>query len=174
MIKNIKDLGPISRIVTDGFFAANTNFITYQLEKLTTFFSLESTFVSCNFPSSLQSMIVCCAQKTGVIVAYAELDNRNFTKQAPSYPNFPYMYNLAVDKKHQRKGIAKALISFCEGRCIQMWGEDTLFLKVKKSNQVALELYQGLGYEIISSEVGNSKVSNNKGEVLYILKKELN
>lgn len=167
-----KDLGSISRIMTDGFFAKNTNFITFQLEKLTTYFSVEATFMSCDFPNSLQSMIICCKQSTGAIVGYAELDNRNFTKQAPSYPNFPYMCNLVVDKKYQGMYIGKALVYYCEDRCLQMWGENKLYLKVKKSNYVALELYQSLGYEVISTIIGDSKVSNNLGDMLFVLRKE--
>ena len=70
---------------------SNINFFTFQLEKLTKYFSAEMKHLSCNFPNSLKSIIIYYEQSTGTIVGYAVLGNRNFTKKATSYHKIPYI-----------------------------------------------------------------------------------
>jgi len=114
-------------------------------------------------------MLLCCSSESGNIVGFAEIDAVQATDITNAAPR-PYMCNLAVDRYHQRKGIAKALIASCEERCIQ-WGESCLHLKVREENNAALQLYKKLGYFVIS--MIQQKNQANKEEVVYILKKNL-
>ena len=61
-----------------------------------------------------------------------------------------YMYNLAVDKRWKRKGIASELVKACEEFVSDMHDnciEKRLYLRVRNSNDAAVALYQKLGYE---------------------------
>lgn len=139
------DLGTAARLLTDGFFANNTNFITYRLERLKTFLSLESTFPSRN--DELHTMIVACRKTDGLVLGFAELDARPTTIKDPSTSPSPrpYMCNLVVDQKWRRQGIATALVEECERRARE-WGEKEMFLKVREGNAAAIAMYQSMGY----------------------------
>jgi ribosomal protein S18 acetylase RimI-like enzyme len=170
------DLGPAARILTEEFYSHKTNFITFQIERLKTVLSLESTFPNQNslrkdyLRQTLQRMIVACDAKNGQVVGFAEVDARSLS----SYKNGSsgneasltegasddilrsYMYNLAVDKKWKRKGIASALVQACEQYVSDMHDlcvEKRLYLRVRKSNHAAIALYESLGYREMSPEV---------------------
>ena len=143
------DLGSAARILTDGFYG-NTNFITYNIERLNTFLSLESTFPSQSSDTVVHSMVVACRQSDGKVLGFAELDGRP-TEDPEAAPR-PYMCNLAVDKKWKRQGIAKALVKQCEEKAIE-WGKGEMYLKVRERNQAATSMYQSIGYEVQSINV---------------------
>jgi len=187
------DLGPAARILTEEFYSQKTNFITFQIERLKTVLSLESTFPNkqtliqneySKRPTSLQKMIVACDAKDGKVVGFAEVDARSFrgkpnningdgdkeseaTSAAQQYSTADssssnneilrsYMYNLAVDKKWKRNGIASALVRACEqfvsdahaDSCM----ERRLYLRVRKCNIAAIALYESLGYRAMEPE----------------------
>lgn len=119
------DLGPAAHILTEAFYSHRTNFITFQIEKLKTALSLESTFKQRNNP--MGQMFVACSSVTGKVVGFAEVDVCSLKKDCDEVRECsiddsgksndlprPYMYNLAVDKRWQRKGIATALVTACE------------------------------------------------------------
>jgi len=81
------DLGPAARILTEEFYSQKTNFVTFQIERLKTVLSLESTFPNkqtviqtdkAKRLTSLQKMIVACDAKDGKVVGFAEVDARSF------------------------------------------------------------------------------------------------
>jgi ribosomal protein S18 acetylase RimI-like enzyme len=186
-----KDLSSAARILTEEFYSHRTNFITFQIERLKTVLSLESTFP--NQRSSLrnehtrrtlQRMIVACDARNGQVVGFAEVDarplvgNRSTVSENESSPNEgttsddilrSYMYNLAVDKKWKRKGIASALVHACErfvGDTHDLCVEKRLYLRVRKSNLAAIALYESLGYRAMSPEVIHmSKEDINSGSL---------
>jgi ribosomal protein S18 acetylase RimI-like enzyme len=61
--------------------------------------------------------------------------------------SFPYLSNLAVSPSHQRKGIARQLLTKCEQISLE-WGYDRLFLHVLDHNLPAKHLYYSKGYEL--------------------------
>jgi ribosomal protein S18 acetylase RimI-like enzyme len=134
------DMGTASRILADGFFG-DRDFITYQIEKLRTYLSLES-----DFPKARDQhvMLVACQNTNGKVVAVCDVDNRPNLKTER-----PYMCNLAVGKQWRGKGLAKALISQCE-EIVKEWGETDLHLKARQRNGAAIALYKSLGYAIES------------------------
>ena len=177
----ISDLGSVSTILTDGFFSDSTNIFTYQIEKLKTFLSLEACFP--RQPQIHKYLVACSSQqqnnKKEKVIGFIEIDCR-----PTSNPNLrrPYMCNLCVDSKWKRQGVATALIASCEKlafRCDRLEASE-LWLKVRKGNNIAIGMYEKLGYDIDSSEIvleeGNkSKSKNNKGvneTILLWMKKE--
>jgi ribosomal protein S18 acetylase RimI-like enzyme len=127
-------------------------------------------------------MIVACDAKNGQVVGFVEVDarplvgNRNSVTENESSPKEgtsdilrSYMYNLAVDKKWKRKGIASALVQACELFVLDMHDlcvEKRLYLRVRKSNRAAIALYESLGYREMPPEVIHmSKEDINRGSL---------
>ena len=163
-------LSPAAKILTEEFYAYRTNFITFQIERLKTVLSLESTFPNQD-PNSLkynkrirrplQQMLVACEAKGGKVIGFAEVDARplgknddgttRISENGTSSENIlrSYMYNLAVDKNWKRKGVASQLVKAAEEYVIDMHEEcveNRLYLRVRKSNEAAIGLYKSLGY----------------------------
>jgi len=198
-------LGPAARILTEEFYSKRTNFLTFQLERLKTVLSLESTFSNLSRRGEaaedmgysgppLQHMTVACDAKTGEVVGFAEVDARPLggrtTGAAASAPAEDhasedivrsYMYNLAVDKRWKRRGIASALVRRCEeyvadahDACL----EKRLYLRVRKCNRAAIALYEKMGYEEMPPErIALNKEDVNRGSLedgeLILLAKDL-
>ncbi|KAL7530293.1 hypothetical protein ACHAWF_003327 [Thalassiosira exigua] len=183
-------LGPAARILTEEFYSQRTTFISFQVERLKTVLSLESTFPNQTnslrkegTPRPLQRMIVACNAKDGRVIGFAEVDARPLgmknngisTDTVPEYSSSngdvlrSYMYNLAVDKKWKRRGVASALVEACENFVIDMHdscAEKRLYLRVRKCNQAAVSLYEKLGYiEMDPEEISLSKEDINSGSL---------
>eukprot|EP00569_Conticribra_weissflogii_P001223 CAMPEP_0171353960 /NCGR_PEP_ID=MMETSP0878-20121228/44459_1 /TAXON_ID=67004 /ORGANISM="Thalassiosira weissflogii, Strain CCMP1336" /LENGTH=395 /DNA_ID=CAMNT_0011859917 /DNA_START=20 /DNA_END=1208 /DNA_ORIENTATION=- len=190
VLSRCADLGPAARILTEEFYSHRTNFITFQIERLKTSLSLESTFPKrdstsrCDmFNQPLKQMFVACNNKDGTVLGFAEVDasplmtinyaeerNKN-SENSTNNIKRPYMYNLAVDKRWKRKGIARALIRECENfvrdrhkRRAEMVDFSSLnrkeesscsnsipqlFLKVWNNNTAAISLYKTMEYREI-------------------------
>lgn len=151
-------MGPASRILADGFFG-DRDFFTYQIQKLTTYLSLES-----DFPKERDQhiMLVACQANDGKVVAVCDVDNRPALKNQR-----PYMCNLAVDKGWRGKGLAKALISECENIAKEQWKDTKLKLKARQRNEAAISLYKSLGYQIDSEGYDASYMDH-----LVVMKKD--
>jgi ribosomal protein S18 acetylase RimI-like enzyme len=178
------DMGRASQILADGFFKGKVNFLLYQWERLETYLSLEANFPR---PGALHQVFVACDGQSGGVLGLAEVDvrptkTRNYKaadknssgKKETSTSDGPYMCNLAVDDQCQRQGIASALIQQCE-RQVQDWYIQTegnilcsLYLKVRASNQAAIQMYSKLDYMSFRQE--DEKKS---GETILVMRKEL-
>jgi len=162
-------LGPAARILTEEFYSGRTNLITFQIEKLKTTLSLESTYPgnTANAKSNrrLQQMFVACESTRGEVVGFAEVDARPLGGNSDDTRiNRSYMYNLAVDKKWKRKGIATELIQACEEFVVNMHelcAENRLYLRVRSCNDAAICLYKSLGYD----EVDPASISLTKEDI---------
>ena len=164
----IGDMGKASKILAEGFYKHKSNFIVYQLEKLETFLSLESCFPK---PNSFHEILVACDNHNGEVLGMVEVDARKETKGRGQ--DGPYMCNLAVDEGHKRKGIASALVRDGEEK-VQAWHSATdgnipnsLYLKVRQSNEAAVLMYDQLGYRSYMQE------ADIKGEVVLVMRKSL-
>ncbi|CAJ1937890.1 unnamed protein product [Cylindrotheca closterium] len=181
------DVGPASKILADGFFKDNTNFITYQFERLETWLSLDIGFPR---PNTRHELFVACEQSTGKVLGLAEVDARI---ERPTVCNGPYLCNVAVDLDHLRQGIATALVEKCEAQ-VQEWvyesvqkeaatlnekdSKDTstattsrlsssLHLKVRQNNAKAVTMYDKLGYQSILQEL------DKKNQTVLVMRKQL-
>ena len=162
------DLGSSARILTDGFYG-DTNFITYNIERLNTFLSLESTFPQPgSISGAVHSMLVACRQTDGKVLGFAEIDGRP-TKDENAAPR-PYMCNLAICPKWRRKGIAKALVQQSEDKAVQ-WGKTEMYLKVREANNAAINMYKSLGYEVQS--IKTEAMRGKPPQSVLLMKKEL-
>jgi ribosomal protein S18 acetylase RimI-like enzyme len=180
----IVHLSPAARILTEEFYSSR-NFITFQIERLKTTLSLESTYPGNSGNTSskrrqLQQMFVACESKTGKVVGFAEVDARPLGSNSDSNGvNRSYMYNLAVDKKWKRKGIASELIRVCEGYVSdvhELCAENRLYLRVRSCNHAAIALYRSLGYvevDPLSISLTKEDINSNSledGELILLAK----
>ena len=162
------DLGAAARILTDGFYG-DSNFITYNIERLNTFLSLESTFPQPgSVVGAVHSMLVACRQTDGKVLGFAEIDGRP-TKKENEAPR-PYMCNLAVCPKWRRRGLAKALVVQCEEKALK-WGKTDMYLKVREANDAATNMYKDLGYEVKSTKT--EEMRGKPPQSIVLMKKEL-
>lgn len=60
----------------------------------------------------------------------------------------PYFSDLAIDPEYRRRGIASALMIEAEQRAKNM-GFEELYLGVRSTNELALQMYSKIGYESI-------------------------
>jgi ribosomal protein S18 acetylase RimI-like enzyme len=172
------DMGPASKILSDGFFKSNTNFFTYQWERLQTYLSLESAFPT---RKSKHEMFVACCAKRGTVWGIVEIDARVATTNkltstgemvntttttnsstksrtgsddnegAPLGQDGPYICNLAVDEKYKRQGIATALVQECE-RQVQEWYNQDKAEEQAKLLQEANKTYSDNDINIINNK----------------------
>ncbi len=165
----MKDLGPVSDILTYGFFSQGTTFFTYQLERLKTYLSLESMFAhQQNLAKRDQQsiiMMVACRTYNGDVVGVCEVDNRLPQEKKQMLEYRPYMCNLAVDKNWRRRGVAKALVESCEEVALLRWGAQILYLKVREENIPAQILYKSLGYSVVSNSYQDDRAEEHQQSV---------
>jgi ribosomal protein S18 acetylase RimI-like enzyme len=177
------DMGRASKILADGFFKGQTNWLTYQWERLETYLSLESTFPKPNTPHVI---FVACDSQSGQVLGMVELDartkskNKGTTKNKDSNDGYdgPYMCNVAVDDGHLRKGIATALIRHCESQ-VQQWHVDSngdipcsVYLKVRSNNQAAIRMYSKLDYWCNDGALPD-EWDPKSGQAIYVMSKDL-
>ncbi|KAL7543113.1 hypothetical protein ACHAXR_013071 [Thalassiosira sp. AJA248-18] len=128
-------------------------------------------------------MIVACNAKNGQVIGFAEVDARPLgSSQSGGSTNSTsptddkskdilrsYMYNLAVDQKWKRKGIASELVRACEDFVLNMHTsciEKKLYLRVRKTNHAAVALYEKMGYKEMNPEtIELSKEDINSGSL---------
>lgn len=131
------DMDRASKILADGFFKGpRTNWFTYQYEKFITYLSLEANFPKNQQQRSRYEIYVASCVETGEVWGFVEIDARGTMGERTSKVyeksgGSPYMCNLAVDERHQRKGIASSLVYECE-RQVKEWYSDDESRRIKK------------------------------------------
>lgn len=69
----------------------------------------------------------------------------------PRTCRYPYLSNLAVERRHRRSGIGQQLLLASE-RTVQSWGFSELYLHVLENNLPARRLYTKAGYQLQTIE----------------------
>jgi ribosomal protein S18 acetylase RimI-like enzyme len=159
------EVGAAADILTDAFFKENTNFITYQWERLTTYLSLEGTYPR---PGDRRVIFVACHATNGRVLGLAEIDD--MPSKNPNDTPRPYMFNVAVGPKWRRKGIASALVLACEKFARTAWGKPQVYLKVRDTSKAAISMYESLGYTQRSARVERL---NSKYQNLIVMSKDI-
>ena len=135
------ELGHVVNIIIDGFYNPSA-FVRPYL------YLSELSRLQGNFPydNDVHSFLVACTMvdKQERIIGFVDVDRRDGKKMSDA-PR-PYLSDLAVHVEYRRIGVAKALVRNCEIESMN-WGKDYLYLRVDKSNDAALKMYQGLSYE---------------------------
>jgi len=107
------------------------------------------------------------------IIGFCDIDGRIPAADSPSLsplvPNVrrpqPYFSDLVIHPDYRRQGIGMALMTEAEKRASDM-GFDELYLGVKSTNKVALDMYSKIGYEFITPQgdmLAFLEVRTNKG-----------
>jgi ribosomal protein S18 acetylase RimI-like enzyme len=109
-----------------------------------------------NYPytdTDLHQMLVAVIDNQQV-VGFCDVDARP-CKTYPPLPR-PYLSDLAVDPKYRRRGIAKSLVQRGES-FLQKVPREELFIRVEETNQAAISMYTGLGYETVGIDTEKDK-----------------
>jgi ribosomal protein S18 acetylase RimI-like enzyme len=159
------ELGAVADIIIDSFYTSKTSWIKlYRLGELNR--------LQQNFPTTdtdLHQMLVAVTiDNHEKVVGFCDVDARpTGTGTHPPLPR-PYLSDLAVDPEYRRRGIAKSLVqrgeSFLQEIAVPP-GEE-LFIRVEESNQAAISMYKGLGYETVG-------IDEEKDKTIFRLWKKL-
>jgi ribosomal protein S18 acetylase RimI-like enzyme len=103
------------------------------------------------------------------VVGTVEVGVRTAERRRPSNYRYVYLSNLAVSRDFRRHGVAQELIKTCELLTIE-WGYTEIYLHVMGNNDRGRNLYQKLGYELVSSEFVWSILPWHRPERLYLRK----
>ena len=103
------------------------------------------------------------------VVGTIEVGVRNANYRQPAYHRYVYISNLAVSRDFRRRGVAQKLLLECE-QLTKSWGFTEIHLHVMGDNERGRNLYQKLGYEIISRELVWSFMPWHRPERLFLCK----
>jgi ribosomal protein S18 acetylase RimI-like enzyme len=103
------------------------------------------------------------------IAGTVEVGVRTAERYRQKQHRYVYLSNLAVSKDFRRLGVAQELIGSCEQITID-WGYSELHLHVMGDNERGRNLYQKLGYEIVSSDAVWSIIPWHRPERLFLRK----
>jgi len=82
---------------------------------------------------------------------------------------YVYISNLAVGRDFRRRGVAQQLLKDCE-QLAQSWGYSELHLHVMGDNERGRNLYEKLGYELVTTEYVWSILPWQRPERLFLCK----
>jgi ribosomal protein S18 acetylase RimI-like enzyme len=120
-------------------------------------------------PQQVCSIAVYREQEQDRVVGTIEVGVRTTNYRQPTPHRYVYISNLAVSRDFRRRGIAQELLTDCE-QLTKSWGYTDLHLHVMASNQRGRNLYQKLGYEIVSIEFVWSIFPWHRPERLFLRK----
>jgi ribosomal protein S18 acetylase RimI-like enzyme len=120
-------------------------------------------------PQQVCSIAVYREQEQDRVVGTIEVGVRTTNHRQPTPHRYVYISNLAVSRDFRRRGIAQELLTDCE-QLTKSWGYTDLHLHVMASNQRGRNLYQKLGYEIVSIEFVWSIFPWHRPERLFLRK----
>ncbi|KAJ1462613.1 nucleophile aminohydrolase [Pelagophyceae sp. CCMP2097] len=87
---------------------------------------------------------VVARRRSGDLVGFVDLDMR--PKEPIEANPRPYISDLAVRPDCRRMRVATRLMEYAERVARRRWGCDNLYLKVETANEVALVMYEKMGY----------------------------
>ncbi len=152
-----QDLPDVSRILVEAFYPPHPLYNHYHLIKELA--RLQNNF---SYDSSKHLMLVAIkstsseepskdnggGENFGDIIAFCDIDARPPKARDANTPPRPYFSDLAVGMKWRRQGIASSMIVASEV-IVEKWQESEMYLRVEASNEAALLMYAGLGYEFV-------------------------
>ncbi|MCY7368229.1 MAG: GNAT family N-acetyltransferase [Chamaesiphon sp.] len=128
-------------------------------------------------PSALHSkpqqqvclIALCVDGAQSCISGTVEVGVRTAERYRQNHYRYVYLSNLAVSKDFRRRGVAQKLIESCEQQTLN-WGYTEIHLHVMGNNERGRNLYQKLGYEVVSSELVWSIIPWHRPERLFLRK----
>jgi ribosomal protein S18 acetylase RimI-like enzyme len=103
------------------------------------------------------------------VIGTIEVGVRTTERHRPNPHRYVYISNLAVSRDFRRRGVAQELLIDCE-QLTRSWGYTELHLHVMGNNERGRNLYQKLGYEVVSSELVWSIIPWHRPERLFLRK----
>jgi ribosomal protein S18 acetylase RimI-like enzyme len=119
-------------------------------------------------PQPICSIATCTDSGRSYVVGTIEVGARNARDRLPRN-RYAYISNLAVSKEWRRRGVAQELLAECE-RIAAGWGYKELYLHVLADNERGRNLYQKLGYELVSTDVARSFIPWYRPQQLFLRK----
>ena len=161
------DLSEVSRMVSDGFFheEGQDNLIMRWIRPIIELDRLQTSYTYKIMESDSASIdhhlfIVAHDGEDNKVVGFCDVDGRGGYGVAKSSllpwvksgkvvrrPQ-PYISDLVVSPDHRRCGLASRLLDEAERRA-QDWGFKEMFLCIRRTNDVALQMYSKRGYNTI-------------------------
>jgi ribosomal protein S18 acetylase RimI-like enzyme len=133
---------------------------------------LRSHVVSGNYRQSQQqvcSIAVHTDRGRSQVVGTVEVGVRTTNQHRIGPHRYIYISNLAVSRDFRRRGVAQQLLIDCE-QMTTAWGYTELHLHVMGNNERGRNLYQKLGYQVVSSELVWSIIPWHRPERLFLRK----
>ncbi len=115
------------------------------------------------------SIALCIDREQSHISGTVEVGVRTAERYRQNHHRYVYLSNLAVSKDFRRRGVAQKLIERCEQQTVE-WGYTEIHLHVMGKNERGRNLYQKLGYEVVSSELVWSIIPWHRPERLFLRK----
>jgi ribosomal protein S18 acetylase RimI-like enzyme len=120
-------------------------------------------------PQQVCSIAVYTERGQTQVVGTIEVGVRTAERYRQNPHRYVYISNLAVSRDFRRRGVAQELLINCE-HLTKYWGYTELHLHVMGNNERGRNLYQKLGYEIVSSEFVWSIIPWHRPERLFLRK----
>ena len=115
------------------------------------------------------SIALCNQHGDSQVIGTIEVGMRHANHHQPTQHRYVYISNLAVSRDFRRRGVAQELLTNCE-QIAKSWGFTEIHLHVMGDNDRGRNLYEKLGYEIVSREFVWSIVPWHRPERLFLCK----
>ncbi|WP_404790216.1 GNAT family N-acetyltransferase [Altericista sp. CCNU0014] len=149
----LEDIPSVAELLSEAFYGGHgwTGWAAPIL-KLGIYQDLKSRYLSQPSQHICLVGIQVSQRELPIVAGTVELAVRPLLAWGTFNASVPYISNLAVARSFRRRGIGRQLLLACEP-IAQHWQHDTLYLHVKKDNQVARGLYFNLGYRRQQDEI---------------------
>lgn len=97
-------------------------------------------------PWSMAMFVLELSKPSGICLAAQGADGLRGYLVCSRYAGMWHLMNVAVDPGRRRRGVATALITRL---LAQIEGKDKIMLEVRGSNEGAIEMYRGIGFEAV-------------------------
>jgi [ribosomal protein S18]-alanine N-acetyltransferase len=118
-------------------------------------------------PWSMAMFVLELSKSSGVCLAAHSGDELHGYLVCSRYAEMWHLMNVAVDPGRRREGIATALI---KRLLVEIGGTDKLMLEVRGSNEGAIEMYRGFGFEAVGYR---RRYYQDNGEDAVVMELEL-
>ncbi len=120
-------------------------------------------------PQQVCSIAVHIDRGRSQVIGTVEVGIRTTNQHRVGPHRYVYISNLAVSRDFRRRGVAQQLLTNCE-QLTSSWGFTELHLHVMGNNERGRNLYQKLGYHLVSSELVWSIIPWHRPERLFLRK----
>ena len=118
-------------------------------------------------PWSMAMFVLELSKSSGICLAAHSGETMRGYLVCSRYAELWHLMNVAVDPEHRREGVATALIKRLLG---EIDGNDKVMLEVRGSNEPAIEMYRGFGFDAVGHR---RRYYQDNGEDALVMELEL-